>query len=462
MSHSRGESLRKARRIAAVLQAFCIVLLLVLIFLFSLTVQRYSIYNDSIREDALWHTSQLDRAAHRLHEAVSITVASGGVSEDQVQEISTSFDLLFSQLDVMRSSIFGREYLAGMVAKEIEIVGGWVTDHLPVFDSIADGKRPSIAELERIGVELDELLASTTRLLSLTVGRVHDSRSESRLAMTELQVRIGTILAVLSISVTVLVVFFRRQLRVMNHAAVDLETISEELREANLKLSDRADWLKLEVDKALAALRERDLEIVDRLSLAASYKDAELGPHTRRVGAYSEAIARKLGLDEAVCSDIRLASPMHDIGKVAIPDAVLLKSGPLTDAEFIEMQTHTVIGSEILSESKSPLLQLAAEIAEHHHEYWNGAGYPHGLSGDAIPLSARIVAVADTFDALTTIRPYKAAWSTESAIEYIIGRTGTQFDPDCVDAFRNAVPELLAVMDQEMADIAPAANSYAS
>jgi putative two-component system response regulator len=145
---------------------------------------------------------------------------------------------------------------------------------------------------------------------------------------------------------------------------------------------------------------------------------------------------------------------MHDIGKVAIPDSVLLKAGPLTEAEFAVMQKHTVIGSQILSESKSCLLRLAAEIAEHHHEYWNGMGYPNRAAGETIPLSARIVAVADTFDALTTIRPYKEAWSSEQAIEYIVGRSGEQFDPQCIAAFRKALDEILAIMAEEMPAVA--------
>ncbi|NTF17618.1 HD domain-containing protein [Agrobacterium rubi] len=262
------------------------------------------------------------------------------------------------------------------------------------------------------------------------------------------------IILALIVSITVLLWLLRRQLHAMRLAAAEQEQTSSDLRVANAKLSDKAEWLRGEVEIALADLRNRDIEIVDILSLAASYKDSELGSHTRRVGAYSELIARHLGLPSDVCADIRLASPMHDIGKVAIPDAVLLKAGPLSDDEFVVMQRHTVVGGQILSESKSPLLQLAADIAKGHHEHWNGRGYPNNASGEMIPLSARIVAVADTFDALTTIRPYKIAWPRERAIDYILERSGDQFDPECVEAFRRALPEVVSIMDEEMIAVA--------
>ncbi len=445
----RGESLRKARTAAAILQGFCILLLIGLIYLFAHSVQRYATYQDSIREDALWHANQLDRAARRLHEAIALSAVTGDVSDSKIQEISASFDILYSQIEVMKSPIFGRNYLADKVSSEIEVVGRWVEGNTPVFDGIANGEKPSLPELVRMRSEVNGLLTATTNLLALTVGRVQSLRAEARMTIFEAQVRTGIVVSLLVVSVTVLVLLLRSQLRSMGQAAVELEAVSEELRAANRKLEDKAEWLRSEVDKALAEVRERDIEIVDRLSLAADYKDAELGAHTRRVGAYSEAIARQMGLPEERCADIRLASPMHDIGKVAIPDSVLLKAGPLTEEEFSVMQKHTVIGSQILSESKSGLLRLAAEIAEHHHEYWNGMGYPNRVEGEGIPLSARIVAVADTFDALTTIRPYKAAWKSEQAIEYIVGRSGEQFDPECIVAFQKALDEILAIMDEE-------------
>lgn len=217
------------------------------------------------------------------------------------------------------------------------------------------------------------------------------------------------------------------------------------LVEARYKLADKAEWLRAEVDKAVAEIRAREEEIIDRLSIATSFKDSETGLHTKRVGEYSRLIAKALGLDDGLCSDIRLAAPMHDVGKVGIPDAVLLKKGKLTEQEFASMQTHTLLGSDILRESKSGLLQLAASIAATHHERWDGQGYPRRLVGEAIPIAGRIVAVADNFDALTTARPYKEAWPVERAVAHIRDRSGSQFDPLCVAAFEAALGDILAV-----------------
>lgn len=217
------------------------------------------------------------------------------------------------------------------------------------------------------------------------------------------------------------------------------------LADARTKLADKAAWLRREVDKAVAEIRFREEEIIHRLTVAASYKDSETASHTMRVGAYSEAIARAYGLDPDLCSDIKLASPMHDIGKVAIPDAVLLKKGKLTEGEFAEMQKHTIAGCDILKELSSSLLQLAAEIAGSHHERWDGQGYPLRRAGENIPLSGRIVAIADNFDALTTARPYKEAWPIERAVDHIRERAGSQFDPACVAAFIRALPRVLEI-----------------
>ncbi|MDQ0456884.1 HD domain-containing phosphohydrolase [Rhizobium paknamense] len=229
------------------------------------------------------------------------------------------------------------------------------------------------------------------------------------------------------------------------------------LAEARRQLADQAEWLRREVEKAVSELRLREQEIIERLTLAAGYKDPETSRHTLRVAAYSEAIARELGLPDQVCIDLKLAAPMHDIGKVAMPDTVMLKQGKLTESEYREMQSHAQIGSEILAKSHSSLLQLASEIAVSHHERWDGQGYPNRLAGDAIPLSGRIVCIADNFDALTTERPYKPAWSYERTVEHILGRSGTQFDPACVEAFERALPVIREIMEadrREQAELA--------
>ncbi len=221
------------------------------------------------------------------------------------------------------------------------------------------------------------------------------------------------------------------------------------LAEARRQLANQAENLRREVERAVGELRLREREIIHRLTLAAGYKDPETSRHTLRVAAYSEAIAVELGLPEHQCHDIRLAAPMHDIGKVAMPDTVLLKQGKLTEAEYRQMQSHAQIGSDILAQSHSSLLQLASEIAASHHERWDGQGYPNRLVGEAIPIAGRIVCIADNFDALTTERPYKPAWTYERTVEHILGRAGTQFDPHCIAAFERALPKIHEIMERD-------------
>lgn len=212
------------------------------------------------------------------------------------------------------------------------------------------------------------------------------------------------------------------------------------------QLADRAEWLRLEVEKATAELREREEEIVHRLALAAGYKDKETAEHTVRMARYCRYIAEGMGFDGELCREIELAAPMHDIGKVGIRDAVLLKPGMLDPNERAHMNEHTAIGAAILGNSKSRLMRLASEIAEAHHERWDGRGYPLGLAGEAIPLVGRIAAVADVFDALTTERPYKAAWSVSKAFDYLQENAGTEFDPACVQALWQARSRISAMI----------------
>ena len=207
------------------------------------------------------------------------------------------------------------------------------------------------------------------------------------------------------------------------------------LAEALRHRRDRALELADKVEAATRALQASQEEMIFRLSLAVEYRDNDTGDHTLRVARYSRMIAEELGLPEAACRDIYMAAPLHDIGKVAIPDNVLLKPGRLTEAETAMMRAHAEIGERILGGSTSDLIRLAAEIAGHHHERWDGAGYPRRLAGLAIPLSARIVAVADAFDAMTTARPYKAAMAPGDALAEIRAERERHFDPGCVDAF---------------------------
>ncbi|HHH46934.1 MAG TPA: response regulator [Thiotrichales bacterium] len=207
------------------------------------------------------------------------------------------------------------------------------------------------------------------------------------------------------------------------------------LREQQRQLQERADWLEDQVRRATERIAERERETLLRLARAGEYRDEETGNHILRMARYSCLIAEALGEHPDFCAELEQAAPMHDIGKIGIPDRILLKPGRLTEAEFEIMKEHARIGHEILAGSPSRYLQLGAEIALHHHERYDGSGYPQGLAGEAIPLAARIVAVADVFDALTSRRPYKDPWPLERAFAYLREAAGSHFDPRCVEAF---------------------------
>lgn len=188
-------------------------------------------------------------------------------------------------------------------------------------------------------------------------------------------------------------------------------------------------------ERSKEALKEREHEALRILSRTAEYKDPETGSHIARVAHYSKMLARLCGLDTTEQERIFYAAPLHDIGKVGIEDAVLLKPGKLDDDEFERMKKHSLIGYEILADAENPYLAAGAVIARSHHEKYNGRGYPFGLKGEDIPLYGRIVAITDVFDALTSVRPYKRAWSFEEAMELIIRERGEHFDPLLVDLF---------------------------
>ena len=200
-------------------------------------------------------------------------------------------------------------------------------------------------------------------------------------------------------------------------------------------------------------LEEAQFEMLARLAAAAEFRDDDTGQHTRRVGDLSVTIAQHLGLPEAEIELIRLAAPLHDLGKIAIPDAILGKPGKLTGEEFDQMKTHTTIGAEMLAGSPFALVEMAEQIALTHHEKWDGSGYPSGLAGDAIPMAGRIVAVADVFDALTHSRPYKPAWSTADAVAEIQSQSGRHFDPKVLAAFLSVAP---SAQREPSAAVAPA------
>ena len=214
-----------------------------------------------------------------------------------------------------------------------------------------------------------------------------------------------------------------------------------EARFLHQALQAQNDALEQRVRERTTQLEEAQVEILERLALAAEFRDDATRQHTQRVGVWSERLARKLGVEATLAGLLRRAAPLHDLGKVAVPDGILLKLDRLSEDEYRVMQTHTAVGAKILSGSTHPLLQLAEQIALTHHEHWDGNGYTPGVAGETIPLVGRIVAVADVFDALTHARPYKPAWSVEDAVEEIRRQRGYHFDPKVVDAFLELLQE---------------------
>lgn len=195
-------------------------------------------------------------------------------------------------------------------------------------------------------------------------------------------------------------------------------------------------------------LQEAYLDAIRRLVLAAEYKDENTSDHTTRVGRYSALMAEKLGLSQKTVQNILHAAPMHDVGKIGIPDSILLKPGKLTDKEFEIVKTHTTIGADILADAGTELLQTAQLIAVSHHENWNGKGYPQGLAREKIPLAGRIVKLVDVFDALTSRRPYQNPYSLEAACDIIRRESGRHFDPALVDIFIAGINEIIKIKEE--------------
>lgn len=211
------------------------------------------------------------------------------------------------------------------------------------------------------------------------------------------------------------------------------------------RLSDYSQTLEKAVRDTTEKLEKAQAEIVSRLAYAAKYKDSETANHTVRVGWYSKIFATRLGYRNEECELLFDAAPMHDIGKIGIPDYILLKPGKLSADEWKIMKTHTTIGGQIFADGSTRLMKFARTIALSHHEKWDGSGYPKGLAGEKIPIFGRIVMIADVFDALTTVRPYKPAWDIEKALALISEEAGKSFDPKLVKLFWDALPEIKEV-----------------
>lgn len=227
--------------------------------------------------------------------------------------------------------------------------------------------------------------------------------------------------------------------RISTHLTI--KHLQQEIKQQNTLLEQR-------VQERTKELEETRLHVIKSLGKAAEYRDNETGMHVVRISKYVGVLAEALQLDPLQKEIMVNASPMHDVGKIGIPDHILLKRGRLSPDEWDIMQTHTIIGEKILSGSNSELLQTAALLARTHHERWDGTGYPFGLKGEEIPLISRIVAICDVFDALLSRRPYKEPWSVQETIKYILEESGKHFDPMIVKVFQEKLPDLLAIQTQ--------------
>jgi putative two-component system response regulator len=227
-----------------------------------------------------------------------------------------------------------------------------------------------------------------------------------------------------------------------------VKAYNDHMRDYERKLETEVVRRTKELNAALAMIEETTLETIHRLAAAAECRDQYTGSHILRMSRYAAAIAQKMGLDRGFVKALLYAASMHDIGKIGIPDKILMKPGKLDDKEWETMKQHTVIGAKLLNGSKQDYIKLAEEIALTHHEKWDGTGYPQGLAGERIPISGRIVAVADVFDALISERPYKPPLSIRESFTIIKNERGTHFDPDFVDAFIDIKQEILSIVEQ--------------
>ncbi|MCW8344825.1 two-component system response regulator [Vibrio sp. ZSDZ65] len=219
----------------------------------------------------------------------------------------------------------------------------------------------------------------------------------------------------------------------------------------HLFLHNQRQMLEQEVQQRTQALRENQSEIINCLARAAEFKDNETGMHVIRMSHYSRLLAEAIHVSPHWRDLLFEAAPMHDVGKIGIADRILLKPEKLNDDEWKEMKKHVDYGVEILGSHTSPLLTLAKEIAQYHHEKWDGSGYPKGVAGNQIPLSARIVMIADVFDALTSVRPYKPAWAIDDAFQFLTEQSGHHFDPQLVDKFISLKSDIV-VIQQKFSD----------
>lgn len=225
------------------------------------------------------------------------------------------------------------------------------------------------------------------------------------------------------------------ELKIRTTSLLKVKEAQDALKDYRVQIENQNRILDAKVRERTGELEDARLEILLRLARAAEYRDVDTGHHTQRVGRRAGLLGRAMGLPEEECKMLELAGPLHDIGKIGIPDTILLKPGKLSTHEFEVMKTHTTIGAKMLAASKIPVLMKAEEIALTHHERWDGSGYPTGLAGEDIPLSGRILAVVDVFDALSNDRPYRKAWPRETVIDHLQKGSGVHFDSNILESF---------------------------
>ncbi|WP_432738679.1 HD domain-containing phosphohydrolase [Maridesulfovibrio sp. FT414] len=237
------------------------------------------------------------------------------------------------------------------------------------------------------------------------------------------------------------------ELKIRTESMLKLKARQDEVKFFQADLHEMVERRTLELQMALSRLDRAHVETIHYLSAAAEYKDEDTASHIIRMAGYSELIARRMGLDKKTVELILTSSPMHDIGKIGIPDCILLKPGKLDEKEWETMKTHAAIGSNLLSLGNSEYMKMGAVIAHNHHEKWDGSGYPCGLAGEEIPLPGRICAVADVFDALTSRRPYKEPFTIEKSVSIMKEGRGTHFDPQILDVFLDNLDEVIAIRE---------------
>jgi putative two-component system response regulator len=238
----------------------------------------------------------------------------------------------------------------------------------------------------------------------------------------------------------------RRALEIEN--AAHREHLSQMVQERTQHLWEAIRNLEV----AHEDLRSSNEETIEKLSIAAEYRDNETAQHIHRMSSYCELLARKVGFDTSRCETIRMASVMHDVGKIGVPDSILLKPGKLTPEEYDTMKTHAEMGFRVLDSDRSDLLELAATIALTHHEWWDGSGYPRGIKGEEIPIEGRIAAIADVFDALTSNRVYRKAFHLGQAVEMMTQERGTHFDPELLDLFLDSLDGIIVIREAATAE----------